>query len=214
MSFFITATDTGAGKTYVTALLLRALRAEGCDAVGYKPVSCGDRDDAVTLVAAGGHAEPMDAVNPLWYSSAVAPYVAGLLESRPLDPAGLLAGYRSLAARHEIVLVEGVGGWEVPLAPGYGVPDLAADLGLPVLLVVSNKLGALNHTILTVKAIQARGLACAGLVFNNAADELDTAAITNKGVIEDLCGIPVLTDIIRGQEDIEVEGFLALLGRG
>jgi len=212
MSFFITATDTGAGKTYVTALLLRALRAEGRDAVGYKPVSCGDRDDAVILVEAGGRVEPMDAVNPLWYSSAVAPYVAGLLENRPLDPASLLGGYRSLAQRHEIVLVEGVGGWEVPLAPGYGLPDLAAELGLPVLLVVSNKLGALNHTILTVRAIQARGLSCAGLVFNNADDELDTAAITNKGVIGDLCGVPVITDIIRGQEDIEVEGFLALLG--
>jgi dethiobiotin synthetase len=155
----------------------------------------------------------MDAVNPLWYSSAVAPYVAGLLENRPLDPAALLDGYRALAGRHEIVLVEGVGGWEVPLAPGYGVPDLAAGLGLPVLVVVSNKLGALNHTILTVNAIRARGLTCAGLVFNHAADELDTAAITNKWVIEDLCGIPVLTDIIRGQEEIDLEPFLALLGR-
>lgn len=209
MSIFITATDTGAGKTYVSALLLRALRAMGRDAVGYKPVSCGDREDGLILTAAGDHAEPLDAVNPLWYATAVAPYVAGLLENRPLDPAGLLDGYRALAERHEIVLVEGVGGWEVPLAPGYRVPDLAADLGLPVLLVVSNKLGALNHTILTLNAIRARGLTCAGLVFNHAADELDTAAITNKGVIEDLCGAPVLTDIIRGQEDIGLEEFLA-----
>jgi dethiobiotin synthetase len=97
MSFFITGTDTGVGKTYVTRLILQALRGEGLDAVGYKPVACGDREDAVILAEASGGLD-QDVVNPVYLNSAVAPYVAGMLENRRVDPAELLAGYHRLAA--------------------------------------------------------------------------------------------------------------------
>ena len=106
------------------------------------------------------------------------------------------------------MIVEGAGGWRVPLAEGYDMADLAADLGLPVIIVVGNRLGALNHTILTVDAIRARGLEIAGLVINHLADELDTAAITNKGVIEQLTGVPILAEIIHGQDFLEAEDFI------
>ena len=210
MSFFVTGTDTGVGKTYVTRLLLESLRAQGIDAVGYKAVACGDRDDATLLAAASGGL-PLDEVNPLWFQSPVAPYVAGLLENRSLDPAELLAGFHHLAGRHAQVIVEGVGGWEVPLAPNYRVSDFAKDLDLPVLLVAGNRLGVLNHVLLTLDAIRAKGLTCAGIILNQLDDELDTAMITNKGVIEDLAGVPLLDHLIHSQDFIDEDAVRRLI---
>lgn len=207
MSYFVTGTDTGVGKTRFSCLLIEALRAEGRDAVGYKPVCSGDRDDAVLLANASGGLD-LDAVNPVWLKAAVAPWVAGMLENRPIDPEVLLEGYRGLAAEHETVIVEGAGGWRVPIAEGYDIADLAADLKLPVVLVVGNRLGALNHAILTIDSIRSRGLEIAGLVINHLADELDTAAITNKGIVEQLTGVPIVAEIIHGQDFLDVEPFL------
>jgi dethiobiotin synthetase len=209
MSFFITGTDTGVGKTYFTRLALQSLRLNGIDAVGYKPIACGDRDDAVELAAASGGL-PIDEVNPVHFAAPLAPYVAALLENRPVDPADLIAGYHALRAKHASVLVEGAGGWEVPIAPGYRIADLAANLGLPVVVVAANRLGALNHTLLTVAAIQSRGLTCAGIVLNQLGDELDTAMITNKGVLEDLSGVPLLDHLIHGQDFLDTEPFAHL----
>lgn len=210
MSVFITGTDTGVGKTYVTRLLLDALRGERRDVVGYKPVCSGDRGDAAELAEACGLT--LDEVNPVFYQTAVAPYVAGMLESRSLEPEVLREGFRKLVAAHETVLVEGAGGWEVPLAPGYRISDLAVDLNLPVIVVAANQLGALNHILLTVNAIRARGLTCAGVVLNQLEDELDTAMITNKGVLEDLTGVPLLTHLIHGQDFLDTEDFPFLIG--
>jgi dethiobiotin synthetase len=140
--------------------------------------------------------------------ASVAPLVAGMLENRPVDVAALLGDFRRFAAEHPVVIVEGAGGWRVPLAEGYDMADLAADLGLPVIVVVGNRLGALNHTILTVDAIRARGVEIAGLVVNQLSDELDTASITNKGMLEQLTGVPILAEIIHGQDFLEVEPFL------
>jgi dethiobiotin synthetase len=106
--------------------------------------------------------------------------------------------------------VEGAGGWEVPLAANYRISDLAADLKLPVILVAGNKLGALNHIILTVNAIRARGLTCAGIILNQLEDEMDTAMITNKGVVEDLTGVPLLDHLIHGQDFLDVDAYLGL----
>ena len=209
MSFFITGTDTGVGKTHVTRLILEALRGAGRDAAGYKPVACGDREDAHILAAASGGID-LDEVNPVYFKTAVAPYVAGLLETRTLDPAVLIAGFHRLAEKHATVLVEGAGGWEVPLAAGYRISDLAADLKLPVVLVAGNKLGALNHILLTVAAIQAKGLVCAGIVLNQLEDEMDTAMITNKGVVEDLTGVPLLDHVIYGQDFLDAENYLGI----
>ena len=203
VSYFVTGTDTGVGKTFITALLVKALRAGGKDAVGCKPVCCGDRDDAELLAAASGGID-LDQVNPVWLQSPVAPYVAGLLENRELSLPDVLEPCRRLIAAHQTVLVEGVGGWEVPIAPGLKVSDLAVEFGLPVIVVAANRLGALNHTLLTVQAVQARGLHCEGVILNQLEDELDTAAITNKGVIEDLTGVPLLAHVIHGQDGIDM----------
>lgn len=208
MSFFITGTDTGVGKTYFTRLILDGLRAAAVDAVAYKPVSCGDRDDARILAEASGGL-PIDEVNPVHLQNALAPYVAGMLENRTVQPEDLISGFRHLAALHRSVFVEGAGGWEVPIAPAFRISDLAEELALPVIVVAANRLGSINHIILTVNAIRARGLVCAGIVLNQLEDEMDTAMITNKGVIEDLSGVPLLAHLIHGQDFIDIDPFLA-----
>ena len=101
------------------------------------------------------------------------------------------------------MLVEGIGGWEVPIATGYRVGDFAAELGLPVLLVVNNRLGALNHTILTAKAIAAAGLECAGILLNHVEDERDSASVSNRVILEQELEVPVLADILHGETAID-----------
>ena len=206
MNYFITGTDTNAGKTYATCLMLEELRRQGIDAVGYKPVSCGDRDDATRLAAASGGL-PIEEINPLHLNTPVAPLVAGMLENHPVDPQILIDGYHQLAAKHTQVLVEGAGGWEVPIASNFRVSDLAKALNLPIILVVANRLGALNHTLLSVDAIRATGLKCAGIILNQLDDELDTAMITNKGLIEKLTGLPLIDHLIHQQNFINLEAL-------
>ena len=210
MSFFVTGTDTGVGKTHVTRLILQALRHHGINAAGYKPVSCGDRNDARILAAASGNL-PIDAVNPVHLNSPVSPYVAGLLENQPVDPAVMLDGYRRLAESHPVVLVEGVGGWNVPITATYRVADLAKDLALPVIVVAANRLGVLNHSLLTIDAIRANGLTCAGIILNQLTDELDTAMISNKSVLADLTDAPLLDHLIYQQDSLD-DAVLRALG--
>jgi dethiobiotin synthetase len=211
VNFFITGTDTGVGKTYVTKLMIEALRSEGRAAAGFKPISCGDREDAQILAAASGGL-PVDDVNPLHFNSAVAPHVAALLENKRIDPANLIASYQDFAGKHEIVLAEGAGGWEVPITENYFISDLAKDLGLPVILVAANRLGALNHILLTLRAIETKGLRCAGIILNQLEDEMDTPMITNKGILESITNIPLLDHIIHGQDFLSPELTDVLLG--
>ncbi len=211
VNFFITGTDTGVGKTYVTKLMIEALRSEGRASAGFKPVSCGDREDALILAAASGDV-PLDEVNPLHFNSGLAPHVAALLENKRIDPADLTASYHAFAARFQDVLVEGAGGWEVPITESYFISDLAKDLGLPVILVAANRLGALNHILLTIAAIRAKGLTCTGIVLNQLGDEMDTPMITNKGILESLTDVPLLDHIIHGQDFISQELMDVLLG--
>lgn len=211
MSVFVTATDTDAGKTYVSRLLIEALRRENVDCVGYKPICCGDRGDAIELGGAAGESD-YDAINPIWLKTPAAPHVAAMLENYEISIELIRDGYAKRKKDHEHVLIEGVGGWKVPITRDIYVSDLAKALALPVIVVVRNQLGALNHTLLTIESMRAKGVEPAGLIFNHVQDELDTAAITNKGIIEDLTGVPVLTDVIHGQEEIEAWPFLELLG--
>lgn len=209
MSYFVTGTDTGVGKTHITRLMIDALRHSGIDAVGYKPIACGDREDAKILASASGGLA-LDLVNPVHFQTSVAPHVAGLLENHHIKPTDLLAGFQRLAGSHSMVVVEGVGGWEVPLAANYRISDLAKDLALPVILVAANRLGALNHILLTLDAIRAKGLQCTGIFLNQLDDELDTAMITNKGVLEDLTGVPLLAHLIYQQDFLDDEMVRAL----
>ncbi len=203
MSFFITATDTNAGKTFVTCLLLDALKRAGKRAAGFKPFCCGDRDDSVRLLRASTDGLSLDQINPVWLKVPASPYAAALMENKTLDLGVLRGAYRALAETHEHVLVEGAGGWEVPVTPGVTIADFAASLALPVIVVVNNKLGALNHALLTVKNIQARGMTCAGIILNQVLDSRDPASISNRAVLASFTNVPVIAEVMHGETEIE-----------
>jgi dethiobiotin synthetase len=203
MSLFVTGTDTDVGKTWVSAALVKAWREAGVDAVGMKPIACGDRTDAELLHAASGGALGIDEVNPVWLRPAVAPYTASMIEERVVDLALIRESYARLRARHTSIVVEGAGGWMVPILRDYAVADLAAELGLPVLVVAANRLGVLNHALLTVDAILSRGLRCAGVVLNGVTPTVadDAAQVTNAGILEELLAgrnVPLLGEVAHG----------------
>jgi dethiobiotin synthetase len=199
MNYFLTGTDTGVGKTYVAGLLIRALRKAGFDTVGMKPICCGERSDAEALQAAAENELPIDDVNPVWFRFPGAPYTASIVENRLPDIDQILERFKRIRAGRRSLIVEGIGGWLVPIRRDYCVADLAADLGLPVVVVAANKLGMLNHTLLTVQAIKARGLKCAGVILNNLVSEPDTVASTNRSVLEHLLEVPILFETERDQ---------------
>jgi dethiobiotin synthetase len=210
LSIFITGTDTGAGKTYVSALLIRALRRHGINAVGMKPICCGDRTDAETLHAASDGVAPLNTINPVWLRAPAAPYAASLIENRSIDLDLIRESFETLRTAHPVVVVEGVGGWLVPITAGYFVRDLARELALPVIVVTGNRLGALNHTLLTVEAIRTAGVSCSGIILNETSprDPADIAAATNRAILESLADVPLLLEIEHGQQEIALSGRL------
>ncbi|MEN8847542.1 MAG: dethiobiotin synthase [Akkermansiaceae bacterium] len=200
---FVTGTDTHIGKTYVSALIIEEIRKRGIKAVGLKPVSSGSREDAERLWEASGGALDLDILNPVHYQNPVAPYTAGQIEGPPLILAEMTERITAARTGFDFTLVEGAGGWEVPLGKGFGIPELAREVGFPVLVVAANWLGAINHTLLTVKAIQASGLECLGVVLNHLEAERDVATTTNRAILEELCPVPILGEVMT--EGIEVD---------
>jgi dethiobiotin synthetase len=197
---FITGTDTGVGKTRVTAALPRALRGRGVGALAMKPVASGSelRDgrwrnaDADTLIAAAAGAAPAyDDVNPYAFPEPIAPELAARHAGVTVSLDAIRERYLALSASAELVLVEGVGGWAVPLAPDVMQADLARHLGLPVLLVVGMKLGCQNHAFLSARAIRADGFELVGWIANRIDPEM-AAFDENLGVLGERLGMPPL----------------------
>ena len=172
--YYVTGTDTGAGKTVVSAALLHALRAGGGTAVGMKPVASGcvmgtagwRNDDALALQAASVPLPEYDTLNPFALPEATAPQIAAARAGIRVSLPPILAAFAALAAQADAVVVEGVGGWLAPLADGLEQSQLVAALQLPVILVVGMKLGCLNHARLTERTILAEGFTVAGWIGN------------------------------------------------
>ena len=205
-AYFVTGTDVGVGKTHVVCALLRDFAARGVRAMGCKPVSCGDRKELRSMrEAAGQPTLALDSINPLYLRTAADPRMGVEFERQSVSISALAGQVQTLAAEYDTLLVEGVGGWETPLCPGKTMADLAVQLQLPVLLVVSNRQGAANLAVLTVRAIQARGLRCCGIILNQQSEEWDTAAVTNRALIEEFTGIPVLAELIRGEDSLDAD---------
>jgi dethiobiotin synthetase len=195
VSLFITGTDTGVGKTYIAARLLHLLRAWGVSCAGMKPICCGDRRDAELLLAASSNRLTIDDVNPVWLKTPAAPFVGSLMEKVDIGIDHILTAFHSLQNRVEHVIVEGTGGWMVPIHRNYFVSDLAVAMQLPVLAVAYNRLGCINHAVLTVQSILGHGLRCVGLVLNNAqatGDTGDIATLTNADMLKKILDVPVL----------------------
>lgn len=195
MSFFITGTDTGVGKTHTVVQLLRLLRANGRSYAGFKPICCGDRQDAELLLAASAPGLTIDEINPLWLKTPAAPLTAAQTEDVKIDVERLFDAFRMLRARVDNVFVEGVGGWMVPIASDYFVKDLAVEMGLAVLVVAQNRLGCLNHTLLTVRSVQAANLHCAAVVLNSPSSSTDIAETTNAAVLASILDVPMLPQL-------------------
>ena len=173
-SILVTGTDTGVGKTLVACALLRRLAAEGASTAGMKPVAAGceetpagrTNEDVEALIAASTVRADRALVNPYALREAIAPHIAAAHESVRIDLQHLAACYVRLARRAHWVVVEGVGGFRVPLNDSEDSADLARMLALPVVLVVGMRLGCLSHAMLTREAIRSRGLRLAGWVAN------------------------------------------------
>jgi len=202
VSIFVTGTDTGVGKTSFTTWLLQRLRERGVRAAGYKPICCGDRADAEQLLAASCPGLTIDQVNPVWLKTPAAPMTAALEEKRETDVARLREGFRRLSERVDFVAVEGVGGWMVPITAAYFMSDFAGELRLPVVVVVLNKLGCLNHTLLTVRSIEGENLKCAGVVLNSFEGDADIAVATNAAILRSCIALPMLERFDRDAADI------------
>lgn len=179
--FFVTGTDTDAGKTYVTVGLLKAAKRAGLKSFGLKPIAAGAEqidgdwrnDDALLIQQASSVLLPYEQVNPVVLEAAIAPHIAAMKEGR-LVTASRLEGFikGALLAPHDFALVEGAGGWRVPLNDRELLSDVAKSLGFPVILVVNMKLGCLNHAILTAEAIARDGLTLVGWVANSGAETM------------------------------------------
>ncbi len=173
-SFFVTGTDTGVGKTLVTAALLRRLREAGVAVAGMKPLAAGAiagpegpaNEDALLLQAESSIRHPYATVNPWLFTPAIAPHIAAAEAGVAIDTSRIIAAHARLAASADVVLAEGAGGFLVPLDARRSCAELPGLLGMEVLLVVGLRLGCLNHALLTAEAIATRGLLLAGWVGN------------------------------------------------
>ncbi len=227
---FVTATDTGVGKTVITAGIALALTSEGFDVGISKPVQSGnlaaDPDgDAMRLKALTGVTESPEQIVASSFSAALAPLVAARLEGAEIHADVLVDHVRAIGHHHDVILVEGAGGLLVPLAEGFTVADLAVALELPLLVVARPGLGTVNHTALTVAVARGHGLDTVGVVLNGAGPETDPSVFTNAELIESLTDVPVLgvTPWLDGDLDadrvkrlildhVNLEPILALFG--
>jgi dethiobiotin synthetase len=197
--YFVTGTDTGVGKTVVTLGLMQRLQARGRRVVAMKPVASGCRRtaqglrnaDALLLQRQGSLPLEYREVNPYAFEPAIAPHLAAAEAGRRIEFSTIMTAYRHLAAQADQVCVEGIGGWLVPLNEAQTVADLAAELGLGVILVVEIRLGCLNHALLTRAAIESTGLQLAGWVANKSSPDCERAA-GNINALRSMLGAPLL----------------------
>jgi dethiobiotin synthetase len=199
-ALFVAGTDTGIGKTHAACALLHALRAAGLSATGMKPVASGCIDtpqglrneDALALRGASSAPLPTYAhSNPVALRDALSPHLAAAHEGATIAMQPLRAAFEGLLAGHDMVVVEGVGGWRVPLAPGLFASDIPRQWRLPVILVVGLRLGCLNHALLSAEAIRADGCRLAGWIANRV-DPVMEAVEENLATLRELLPAPCL----------------------
>jgi dethiobiotin synthetase len=204
-SCFVTGTDTEIGKTLISAAILHKLVASGQRACGMKPVAAGaspgddgvlHNEDADMLAAAGNVHLPQQITTPYMFKEPAAPHIAAALEGVTIDAVPIIAAYAEILAASDAIVVEGVGGFHVPLADDFDTADLATQLNLPVILVVGLRLGCISHALLTVEAIVRRGLVIAGWVANEV--DPDMAYIDeNVAALEQRIPAPLLGRVPR-----------------
>jgi len=194
----VTATDTGVGKTVLSAALAAAARARGLDVAAFKPVLTGTLEEAGgwppdDRLLASVTGQTPEEVCPLRFGPAVSPHLAAEMAGRSIDPAALLAAAGRTGERRDALIVEGVGGLLVPLANDYSVRDFARDLGLPVVIAARPGLGTINHTLLTVEAARHADLDVRAVVLTPWGPGDERLADSNRQTIARLAGLEVAT---------------------
>jgi dethiobiotin synthetase len=195
LGVFVTGTDTGVGKSVIAAALIRALARQGLRVAGMKPVAAGAaatpaglrNSDALALMQAGNVAAAYESVNPYCFAPPIAPHIAAREAGVTIDIELLRQRFSVLASAADCVVVEGAGGWLTPISASLTMADLAAALALPVVLVVGLKLGCLNHTLLTARALAAHEEGLAGWIGNSIEPAFEREA-DNIAVLENLLG--------------------------
>lgn len=186
-ALFVTGTDTGVGKTVVGCAIGEALRRRRVAIGVMKPIETGVGAqgplDAISLAEAAGVDDPLELICPQRFELPAAPSVAAEHEGRGVDLAAIRAAHADLARRHSFLLIEGAGGVLVPIAGGFMMIDLAAEFGAPLVVVTRASLGTVNHTLLTLEAIERRGLALAGVVISHGPRPISSADRANLGVL-------------------------------
>jgi dethiobiotin synthetase len=182
MTFFITGTDTGVGKTVLTALLARHLRERGVNAAALKPICSGGRDDARALRAAMNGALTPDEINPWHFRAPIAPMPAARRERKRVTPADVLAHVRTMQKRFDVLLVEGAGGLLSPLGENFDSRDLIAALRATPIIVCPNRLGAVNQVLLTLAALP-RSTSCRARVVLMSPSKPDASTSTNVSLL-------------------------------
>ena len=195
---FVTGTDTGVGKTLIACALLHALAASGRAVIGMKPVAAGREDgrfhDVTSLMAASTVCAPESLINPYAFDPAIAPHIAAAQTGAHISIEKIAQAYARLSALADVVVVEGAGGYLIPLNERETSADLAVALALPVVLVVGLRLGCLNHALLTQRAIAADGLVLAGWVAN-CIDPAMPALAENIAALEQRLDAPLLGSV-------------------
>jgi dethiobiotin synthetase len=199
---FITGTDTGVGKTLAACALLHVFAHAGQRVIGMKPVAAGAagserglvNDDVQFLRAASNVVAPADQVNPYCFEPPIAPHLAAKQAGIAIDLNTIVRAYAALASHADTVIVEGAGGFCVPLNRHEDSADLAHMLGLPVIMVVGVRLGCLNHALLTAQAVRSRGLVLAGWIANQI-DPAMAAASANVGALTERLPAPLVGEI-------------------
>ncbi|MBE9503282.1 MAG: dethiobiotin synthase [Proteobacteria bacterium] len=196
-SLFVTGTDTSVGKTVVAAAIASALKSRDIDVGVMKPLQSGGDEDVNFLLKASGAKDELSLVVPYNFKDPIAPSLAARLESVPIDIEKIKDAYSALAARHDVVIVEGSGGIMVPIIEkgldSYLVSNLIVELSLPTVIVARAGLGTINHTLLTIDHAKKKGIDVAGVIINGYPDEPSLAEKHNAAMIENLSGIPVLS---------------------
>lgn len=202
--YFITGTDTDAGKTLCTAGLLAAAKAQGLTTLGLKPIASGceqtdeglRNSDALALMEQTTIDIDYDQINPITFEPAIAPHIAALQQNRALSADRIVGQVRGtlMTKRADLVCVEGAGGWRVPLNPREHLSLVPKELNLPVILVVGMKLGCINHALLTVEAIERDGLQLAGWIANRTDPNMSVYQ-ENLQTLQTLIHAPLLGEV-------------------
>jgi dethiobiotin synthetase len=197
--YFVTGTDTGVGKTLVACALLHGFARAGLSTVGMKPVAAGHvesesgfiNEDVAALCQASSVHAARELINPYAFARPIAPHIAAAQEGTAIDVAHIRRAFEALARVADAVIVEGVGGFRVPICSGADSADLAVLLDLPIILVVGLRLGCLNHALLTAEAVERRGLSLAGWVANHVEAQM-LEADANVAALQERLSCPLL----------------------